>query len=87
MPVRGIIVHKSIIAAVKSTSAAAVAVFVFVLVAMTVATPRISRAAEHRAGSAPDAARVDAALRPGDTLVLDDAAWADQLLRNQGLRS
>lgn len=45
---------------------------------MTAATPRISRAAEHRAGSAADVARVDAALRPGDTLVLDDAAWTDQ---------
>jgi hypothetical protein len=70
---------------VKSTSPTAVAIrvvflVVVVLVAMIVATPRIAGAAEYRVASAADVARVDAMLRPGDTLVLNDGNWADQRL-------
>jgi hypothetical protein len=73
---------------VKSTSSTAVTIDVRVLVrvvvaalvAMIVVTPGISRAAEHRAASAADVARVEAMLRPGDTLVLQDGAWTDQRL-------
>jgi hypothetical protein len=64
---------------VKSPISTAVARLV-AMIAMTLAAPVASPAAEHHARSAADVARLDAQLRAGDTLVLDDGPWTDQRL-------